>query len=151
MPTFIEKQLSALASDFQSLPITDALHPPLLKFATAVLVAGDLALWMGPGRKMIEHSWQSSKFGIKLCGSLADLDWGGWKMIALASVSKMAPQLLENDPVGAVSLLAALHRKDKLGDLDPLSRERLQAWICTRLTKWEKNEDSVGIYLLFHF
>ena len=67
----------------------------LLKLTTAVLVAGDMALWMGPGRKIIEKSWETPEYGIKLSGSLADLEWRGWKMIAVPSLTKAIPRMLE--------------------------------------------------------
>ena len=111
-------------------------------------MAGDFALWIGPGRKVIEWSWQCLEFGTKLCGALADLDWGGWKTIALPSVLKMVPQLLENDSVLSVALLAALHRKGKLGELDLPCRTMLEAYLCARLTQWEKTEESVGVPVL---
>jgi len=140
-----------IASEFASLPLTDSLQHALLKLATAVLMAGDMALWMGPGRKIIARSWEVPEFGIKVSGALADLGWGGWKMIALPSVLKVTPQLLEVNPSSTIGLLAMLHRENKLENVDSVWKHRLETWVSSRLANWERSEESVLIFLVKPF
>ena len=139
-----EKQLAALATAFPSLPMTQHTLPFLLKFATAVLTAGDTSLWLGPGRKIMERAWDNPLFGIQLCGGLAELGWGGWKMIALPSVLKMTQRLLEEEPAAAVRLLSSLEKKKILGDVDLVWRSKVEGWVKPRLEHWERSEESVS-------
>lgn len=141
-----EKQLSVLASRFPSLPVTEVLHNALLKVAASVLMASNMTLWTGLGRKMIDRCWEYLDLGIELCGALADLGWGGWKVVALPNVLKLTPQLLQNHPKTTVQLLAALYREKKLGEVDLVWRQRLETWARGRLTKWERSEDTVSRY-----
>jgi U3 small nucleolar RNA-associated protein 20 len=139
--------LSSLASTILSVPMTEFFESVLLKLATSLLVAGDMSLWMGPGRHIIARLWEVPELGMKLSGALADLGWGGWKMIALPGVLRMTPQLLEKHPRRAIGLLAELHREKKLGEVDWVWRQRLEAWVSSRLTNWLRSEDSVTFSL----
>ena len=144
---FSEKQLSLLASELANMPVTESTSPTLLKLTAAVLVAGDMALWMGPGRRIIERAWDSPQpdHGLTLCGALADLGWGGWKMIAVPSLAKVIPPLLHNAHGGLVlHLLASLRREGKLWELNFGCRTALEEYVCARLGKWEKSEESVS-------
>ena len=148
---FSEKQLSFLASQLANLPVTESTSPTLLKLTTAVLLAGDMALWMGPGRRIIESAWDSPRpdHGLTLCGALADLRWGGWKMIAVPSLTKVIPRLLlQNDHGGrlVLHLLASLHREGNLWELNPGCRTALEEHVCARLGTWEKGEESVSCF-----
>jgi hypothetical protein len=127
--------------------MTEALQPALLRLATSLLLAGDMAMWIGPGRNIIARSWEDVGFGIKLTGVLADQGWGGWKMIGLPSVLRMTPQLLEKSPSCAISLLATLYREKKLGDVDMVWKQRVEMWVGSRLTEWERSEESVRTLL----
>ncbi|KAI0937862.1 hypothetical protein AcW1_003904 [Taiwanofungus camphoratus] len=139
------QHLSTLLSQFSSFPLTDTLHSALLKFAAAGLTAGDMALWMGPGRKVVERSWERSTLGIELCGVLSDLAWGGWKSIALPYVLKHSPQLLESHPRKTLELLAALHREKRLAGVDIVWKQKFQSWVDGRLSEWEQTEENVLI------
>ena len=145
---FLEKQQFALASELVNIPVTTSTFSVLLKLTTAVLMAGDMALWMGPGRKIIEKSWETPEYGIKLCGSLADLEWGGWKMIAVPSLTKAIPQLLESAYGLVLHLLASLQREGKLWQLDSTCRRVLEEHMCARLGQWEMRDELVSIW--FH-
>lgn len=87
---------------FQKTRALPATEIALLKTITAVLTAGDMALWISAGRKILAQSWNISTtecregfsnyaFAIKLHGALADpeLGWGGWKIIGMPGVLKM--------------------------------------------------------------
>jgi U3 small nucleolar RNA-associated protein 20 len=141
-----EKQLTRIASQFPSIPITPLLHTALLKFSTAALTAGDTSLWLGPGRKIIERSWISLEFGINLCGVLGELGWGGWKMIALPSVLKMTPRILEEEPKKGLRLLNALEKRRMLGEVDIVLKGQVENWVQVRLKNWEQSEQTVSPY-----
>jgi len=103
-----------------------------------------MALWIGLGRKFLERSWEHPVFAIRVHGALAELGWGGWKLIALPTVLKMTPQLLETEPRRTIGLLAALHRERKLGEVDLVWRLKVETWVTSRLINWERSQESVS-------
>ncbi|OBZ65821.1 U3 small nucleolar RNA-associated protein 20 [Grifola frondosa] len=137
------KQLLTLLAQFPSLPLTDTLHNATVKFAISCLIAGDMAIWMVHGPKVLERSWQRPVLGIELTGALSDLSWGGWKLIALPHITKTTHQLLESHPKETLGLLAALHREKRLGNMDIVWKQRLQAWVDKRFSKWEHTEENL--------
>ncbi|KAJ7582352.1 hypothetical protein C8J56DRAFT_792691, partial [Mycena floridula] len=68
------------------------------KSSPSSLVAGEMPLWLSSGRKLLEQSWTDTRFVIQLHGTLAELGWGGWKMITLPMLLKKTGQLLEVEP-----------------------------------------------------
>ncbi|OCH91059.1 hypothetical protein OBBRIDRAFT_887230 [Obba rivulosa] len=139
------QHLYAILTPFPTLPLTDELHDALLKFSVSALTAGDMALWMGPGRKALEHAWERPQLGLELTGALADAGWGGWKLLAQPLVLKRAPQLLDSHTRETLELLVVGQREKRLGEVDVVFRQRLQTWVEGRLSSWELTEDNVLI------
>ncbi|KAI9063947.1 hypothetical protein FKP32DRAFT_1603293 [Trametes sanguinea] len=137
------KQLSALLSEYPALPLTDKLHPSLLRFATSALTAGEMALWTAHGRKVLERSWERPLLGIELTGALSDLSWGVWKLVAAPYVSSNTHKILESHPAQALELLAALNREKRLNDMDIVWKQRFQAWVEKTFSSWEHTERNV--------
>lgn len=104
-----------------------------------------MSIWIGPGRKMIEHSWTDISFGMKLCGALSELQWGGWKLVELPHVVKLTSQLLTNYSREAIALLAALSKAKRLGEVDQAWRGTLEDWLAGWFGRWEKTETQVNI------
>ena len=129
------KHLTTLLSQFESLPLSDLLHEAVLKFATACLTAGDMALWMGPGRKVLARIWERPVLALELCTALSDLKWGGWKLLALPQIVKFVPDLLDSHTEKALELLSALQEARRL-QVDAPWKQRLQAWFTQRLSSW---------------
>lgn len=135
-----------------SLPLQDtSLHSAHLKLTTAALVAGDMSLWMGPGRKVLERAWKGDPmFAILLSGSLSDMDWGGWKLIALPHVLRHTSPLLQSESPDvskyALRLLARLSKEGKLESSERAWKETVGAWVIQRLDTWEigVSEDRVS-------
>ncbi|KAL0955556.1 hypothetical protein HGRIS_001795 [Hohenbuehelia grisea] len=138
-----EKQLATIATETPNVPLSDITQRTWLRLASALLMAGNMALWIGSGRKILEHSWTDPIVGIRLHGSLADLGWGGWKAIALPDVLRRTPQLLENHSE-AVHLLAVLHREKRLGEVDVVWKQRLDTWVTQRLANWTRSDTSAA-------
>ena len=158
-----EKQLSTLASELpvlllklqsihiQSWPEAQSLTPALLRCTTAILTAGDMALWLGPGRKILAQSWDAlgPAFGASLHGALAEkeLGWGGWKAVGLQGVLKVSAAAtgmgVEENMVG---LLAELVRDGRIGagDVDAVWKERIGKWAGNRLGCWEMVKNGNG-------
>lgn len=105
-----------------------------------------MALWTGPGRRVIEWSWEHPIFGIELCGALSDMDWGAWKLICRPFVPKLTPTLLDSLPAKTLELLVALHRERRLADVDIVWKQRLQSWVNTRFDDWDDNEENVRTF-----
>lgn len=103
-----------------------------------------MALWIGPGRKLIEHSWKDLSFGMKLCGALSELQWGGWKLVEFPHVIKLTPTLLDKHPKEAVALLAALWKGGRLGEVDQAWKGRVEEWVGEWFGRWERTEEMVG-------
>lgn len=118
----------------------------MLKLSTSVLVAGQSAFWMGPGRKVVDHSWdQDSELGIELSGTLCELNWGGWKMIAAPRLLKNTWSSLEKTPGKMLRLLASLQKGGKLNEVDTVWKEKMEKWVTNRLMteSWQRTEENV--------
>lgn len=138
------KSLSSLLSQFHRFPLTeDSLHVAILKFTTSCLTAGDMALWMGPGRKVFERIFECPILGLELCGVLSDLNWGGWKLLALPRVIKLLPSYLENHSEKSLELLVALVRQHRLDGVDTAWKQRIETWVNGRFSEWRQTDDQV--------
>ncbi|KAI0333223.1 hypothetical protein GY45DRAFT_1319830 [Cubamyces sp. BRFM 1775] len=137
------KQLSALLTEYATLPLTDKTHASLLRFATSTLTAGEMVLWMAHGRKVLERSWERPILGIELTGALSDLSWGGWKLVASSYVSSNTHKLLDSHPAQTLELLAALQREKRLGDMDIVWKQRFQTWVERTFASWEHTEQNI--------
>lgn len=138
------KHLSTLLLGFEYLPLTDRLHAVLLKYAASCLTAGDMALWMGPGRKVLARVWERPTLALELFGVLSSLNWGGWKLLAQSQVLKTIPDLLDTHTEKALELLDALQKEKRLQGMDAQWKERLQIWVQTRLGGWTKGAEQVS-------
>ncbi|KAF9461848.1 hypothetical protein BDZ94DRAFT_790553 [Collybia nuda] len=147
-----QSHLSILLAEALTIPIIPEMDTSLLKFSTAILMAAEMSLWLGPGYKLLQRSWASPdtlRFALKLNGCLADLGWGGWKLIALPLILKLtiSPSVLEKEPRAVLRFLASLRRAKRLssGETDLVWRERLEKWTLERLKTWNKEsgEDAV--------
>jgi U3 small nucleolar RNA-associated protein 20 len=111
-----------------------------------------MPLWIGPELKFLQCAWGTQtdvldnanthlQFALKVNGCLAELGWGGWKLVGLPLTLKMGmvPTVLEAEPRGVLGLLAALRRGKKLnvGDADLVWRTKLEKWSIARLEIWE--------------
>ena len=88
-------------------------------------------------------------FGLKFNGCLAELEWGGWKLVALPLLLKstVKSDLIEERPRRLIGFLAALKRAKKLitGETDAVWRARIEMCALDRLRVWKKqDDDSVG-------
>ncbi|KAM5545238.1 hypothetical protein V8D89_001349 [Ganoderma adspersum] len=137
------KQLGTLLAGYPAIPLTDALHISLLKFATSALTAGDMAVWMAHARKVFDHAWERPLLGIELTGALSELLWGGWKLVALPHVSVKTHKLLETHPTETLELLAALNGEKRLGDMDIVWKQRFGTWVEKTLSNWDRSEANV--------
>ncbi|KAF8991462.1 armadillo-type protein [Cyathus striatus] len=143
-----EPQITTLYTTLPSLPIQSSLHLSLLKFTTALYTASEMSHWLGPGLKFLQRCWAESQqdisFVLKLHGCLADLGWGGWRLIAMPQVLKatVKPEVLEKEPKKTLAFLASLKRSKRieLKDVDVVWRTRLEKCAIERLRDWRKEE-----------
>ncbi|KAH7929562.1 hypothetical protein BV22DRAFT_1191955 [Leucogyrophana mollusca] len=136
-------QLTRLASELPSLPLVPALQCALLGFSTSLLTAGDMSLSTGPGRIFLLRAIETPSFGVLLLGTLAELGWGGWKLIALPALLKSTPTLLQQEPKQTLRLLASLQRTGRLTEVDIVWRRSVDNWVHDRFNLWEKNSERV--------
>jgi U3 small nucleolar RNA-associated protein 20 len=90
----------------------------------------------------IMKALETPGFGVLLLGTLAELSWGGWKLVALPALLRSTPALLSKEPKKTLRLLSSLRRPDKLGEVDIVWRRAIDTWMCGRLSCWELNTDS---------
>ena len=88
-------------------------------------------------------------FALKFNGCLAELEWGGWKLVALPLLLKstVKSDLIEKRPRRLIGFLAALKTAKKLitGETDAVWRARIEKCALDRLRAWKKqDDDSVG-------
>ncbi|KAG1731833.1 armadillo-type protein [Suillus paluster] len=139
----VASHLTQLASRLGSLPFDALLHPEILSFASSLLAAGDMVMTAGPGRAFVARALSVPSFGLMLCGVLAELGWGGWKLVGLPALLKATPSLLQAEPSLTLRLLASLQNTGKLGEVDIVFKRSVDGWIQYRLSTWEVNEESV--------
>ncbi|KAG1734522.1 armadillo-type protein [Suillus lakei] len=139
----ITSVICALASTLPSLPFDAPLHSDILNFASSLLTAGDMSMSAGPGRVFVARALSAPSFGLMLCGVLAELGWGGWKLVGLPTLLKATPSLLQAEPSLTLRLLASLQRSGKLGEVDIVWKRSVDSWIQTHLSSWEISDESV--------
>jgi U3 small nucleolar RNA-associated protein 20 len=110
-------------------------------------MAGDLSLWMGAGRDLIQESWTNITLGVQLCGILSDLSWGGWQSLEFPHVVKRLPDLLEFDAIGGLRLLATLHNAERVKGVPAAWLLHLEEWILKRIEGWVLTPEKVRHYL----
>ncbi|TCD65551.1 U3 snoRNP protein [Steccherinum ochraceum] len=138
-----QQQLSTLVTQLQSVPLCDELHDAVLKLTTACLTAGEMSLWLGPGRKIIKRVWERPALALELCGTLGDLGWGGWKMIALPHVLKKTAELLDSHTEKTLELLCALYKQGRLEGIDTAWKNKLQKWVDQRFSSWRSTPEKM--------
>jgi hypothetical protein len=65
-------------------------------------------------------------------------------MIALPSVLKMTPRILEEEPKKGLRLLNALEKGRMLGEVDIVLKGQVENWVQVRLKNWEQSEQTVS-------
>lgn len=137
-----------MLSQFLSLPLSDRLHPSLFKLSVACLTAGDMALWMGPGRKVLERIWEvRPALALDVTSGLSDLNWGGFKLLALPHVLKRTSAALDTDPYNTLEMLSSLQKDKRLESAETNWRQHLQAWVDTRFQDWSGSEEQARLLL----
>ena len=99
-------------------------------------MAGDLSLWIGAGRDLIQESWANIALGVQLCGILSDLSWGGWQLLEFPLVVKHLPDLLEHNAISGLRLLATLHTAQRVKGVPAAWLLRLEEWLLKRFEGW---------------
>ncbi|KAG1788657.1 armadillo-type protein [Suillus plorans] len=135
--------LTQLASRLASLPLDVPLHSEILNFTSSLLTAGDMSMSTGPGRAFVARALGVPSFGLMLCGVLAELGWGGWKLVGLPALLKATPTLLQAEHTLTLRLLASLQHSGKLGEVDIVWKRSVDRWIQTHLSSWEISDESV--------
>ncbi|KAG2102831.1 armadillo-type protein [Suillus discolor] len=135
--------LTQLASRLASLPLDVPLHSETLNFTSSLLTAGDMTMSTGPGRAFVARALGVPSFGLMLCGVLAELGWGGWKLVGLPALLKATPTLLQAEHTLTLRLLASLQHSGKLGEVDIVWKRSVDRWIQTHLSSWEISNESV--------
>jgi len=132
------------------------IHPALLKLISALFLASETSLWLGPGLKFLQHAWSftptcsntsictsaSTEFSLRLHGILADLNWGGWRLVALPLLLKATrkPESLTVDPRVLIDFLVGIVRARKLTveDVNVVWKENWERWLINdRLALFE--------------
>ena len=57
---YLASQISLLFSQLEALPLTISdLLRAFLRYVTALFVAADMSMWLGPGLRFLQHTWRS--------------------------------------------------------------------------------------------
>ena len=122
------------------------LHSVILKFTSATFMAAEMPLWLGPGYKFLQRAWSACtdqptlQFVLKLNACLAELGWGGWKLVALPLLLKATASqtMLDFDPRKILGVLATLKKSKKfsVSDTDLVWKDRFEKFALARLEKW---------------
>ncbi|RXW23686.1 hypothetical protein EST38_g2153 [Candolleomyces aberdarensis] len=143
-------QKTAFFSELEAQKISPNIQASLLPFATSLFMASEMALWLSHGMKFLQRAWglierpsQDAdddvcvEFALRLNGSLAELGWGGWKLIALPLVLKMSikPNLLEKHTTKLFAFLAVLRKSKKISsnEVDLVWRTKVEKCALERL------------------
>lgn len=159
---------TAFFVELENQKITPDMQAALLPFATSLFMASEMALWLSNGMKFLQRAWGLTErpsrdadddnfcveFSLRLNGSLAELGWGGWKLIALPLVLKMSvkPTLLGKHTTKLFAFLAALRKSKKIssGEVDLVWRTKVEKCALERLgvLKEQSGVDIVSFVLL---
>ncbi|KAL5531823.1 UTP20 [Sanghuangporus sanghuang] len=146
------KQVSAIIDATIKLPLTTNLRNAVLTLTTAALSASsaDLSIWMGGGRRVIEHAWSvDAQLAVSLTGSLLEVGWKGFSQFALSPFLKKSLDLLASEDTSPLlqlqilRVLAKLAKSGMLKNVDELWRSRLADWIRVWIGQFTISEDSV--------
>ena len=140
-----ENHVSAILAVIPTVNYAHIHHTHILRLSTSALLAADLPLWTTHGRKILEYAQHHPTLHISLLGSLAELNWGGWKPLGHPAVLRRTPELLDAEPRAALRLLVDLHKEGKLGEVDHVWRIRMGKWVEGRLSSWERTEEKVRL------
>ncbi|KAF8514623.1 armadillo-type protein [Gautieria morchelliformis] len=132
-----QNQISRVLTHLAQRSVSQREH--VLSLGTATLMAGEMPVWMGSGRRFIESSWQDPMLGLQLAGSLSGLDWGGWRLIELPFTLKHTVQSIDSHPLPTLTLLASLVKAERLGDADDGWLRRMTTCVQARLKMLDFN------------
>lgn len=117
-----------------------------------------MSIWLSHGRKVLDLVWSCAEKGpderglavplvIQLHGTLADLGWGGFQMIAMPALIKRTPRLLEDDKKHTLRLLASLQRNGKLTekDIDLVWKKKVEEWVIRQLSSWDISAHAASV------
>ena len=113
-----------------------------MRYVTALFVAADISMWLGPGLKFLQRTWRwnsataeqepmesagSVAFTLKFNGCLASSNWGGWKLVALPLLyrSVLKPDV---DSKVLLDFLARLKRLGRVGGSGEKEKEAEGMW-----------------------
>ncbi|QRW12832.1 U3 snoRNP protein Utp20 [Ceratobasidium sp. AG-Ba] len=119
-------------------------RPETRAFIVAALVAGDMAAWIGPGRRALDAVWQDPIEGMRIAAILSELEWGGWKSIVLPHVLRRTPGTLTTSPTRTLSVLAHLYSAGKLA-VDPVWVARVGSQVSDMLGNWKVEDDITNL------
>ena len=136
---YLVSQISLLFAQLDALPLTISdLHRTLLRYVTALFVAADMSMWLGPGLKFLQRTWRSCSattdyepqesavlvtFTLKFNGCLASSNWGGWKLVALPLLYRSVLKQ-DVDSKTLLDFLARLKRVGKVGGSGEKEKEK---------------------------
>ncbi|KAH8110477.1 hypothetical protein DFH11DRAFT_1547369 [Phellopilus nigrolimitatus] len=151
------KQLSQILDNSVKLAYEQTLYAPLLAVTTSALCASsaDLAVWMGAGRRSVEHTWaEEPTLAVSLTGTLHESGWKGFSQFAQTPFVKGCPVLLETGAeedrdstvcLQVLRVLAKLAGDGVLKSTDDAWRARLATWVRTWLKTFTVSEKSVAM------
>lgn len=124
-----------------------------MESACLVSSSSDLAIWLEPGRRVIERAWAiSSEFAVCLTGTLLDAGWGGIKQFGLKPFYDKALSLLNaEDETLRLRVLRVLSKTAKFGHLKSIGDEwkgGFAKWSVAWLQCFTISEDSVSEYYI---
>ncbi|KAF8608156.1 hypothetical protein BDV93DRAFT_486731 [Ceratobasidium sp. AG-I] len=113
-------------------------------YVAAALVAGDMAAWIGPGRRALECVWKVPIEGMRLAAVLSELGWGGWKSMLLPHVLRRTPETLVASRSQTLSVLAHLHAAGQL-EVDAVWTARVGSDVVGMLKGWNVGDDTTDL------
>ncbi|KAF6761032.1 U3 snoRNP protein Utp20 [Ephemerocybe angulata] len=148
-----DTQKMSLFTDLEALEIKPSTHEALLPFAVSLYTSTEMAAWISQGMKFLQRAWSLASgddfhwtFVIQLNGALAELGWGGWKLVALPLLLKNTVKEGVAMKEGTFSFLARVRRGKKLSveQTDLVWRTRVEKAARERLGEVEKLGGAVG-------
>ncbi|KAF6761034.1 hypothetical protein DFP72DRAFT_1002832 [Ephemerocybe angulata] len=142
-----DTQKMSLFTDLEALEIKPSTHEALLPFAVSLYTSTEMAAWISQGMKFLQRTWSLASgddfhwtFVIQLNGALAELGWGGWKLVALPLLLKNTVKEGVAMKEGTFSFLARVRRGKKLSveQTDLVWRTRVEKAARERLGEVEK-------------
>ena len=156
---FLAKHISRILDAVTEISNNEELREEVFRVITAALssTSSDLSVWMGSGRRALEHIWNTDPLlAINITGAIYEVGWKGFRQFALPPflkgciriLSVQQDQTLAGDcmlRIQTLRLLAKLAEDGLLKEADASVVNSLNIWVEKFVGSFQLSAESVSL------